>query len=226
MKKILSILVIGLCMLMPSWAWSSNYPKQIELHYVGSWGVPAEMMFKQDGNRYQIQTNINVPFYQIQFLASGSMINNQLLTENYQQMNAGKLLYSAHITPQFIHYGQEGESKKEHAISGRVLDLFSLAFELAMNNIQLPEQVQITNGNVIYPVTDMKDLGTSLYRLMGRDTVIHTYQLQRGESSVIYGFAPEYHNIPVKITYTDNRGRTHRLRAKSVRFNGHVVNAK
>ena len=67
----------------PAAAAETAFPKNAELHYIGPYGVPAVMTFNQNGGRYNVNADINVPLYKMRFSSNGSISGNRLQPARY-----------------------------------------------------------------------------------------------------------------------------------------------
>lgn len=213
------------CGLLPLVVQAADLPANAELQYVGPYGVPATMTFARSGNSYRVLARINAPLYQMRFESVGSVSGNTLRPASYTDTRKGKLYAQAKFGSGQISYGRAGEQVQTAAAKGPTFDLFTLAWQLAANNGQLPAGLQITNGKKLYPVSGMRKVGSGQYRIGGGETRIERYRVQRGDDTIEYAFAPDLHNIPAQISYTDD-GKTYTLKLKSVRINGQVLQPK
>ena len=178
------------------------FPKNAELHYIGPYGVPAVMTFNQNGGRYNVNADINVPLYKMRFSSNGSAY-------------AGATFDYGSKT---ITYGKTGQTESQ-PISGPTFDLFALAWQLALNNGQLPANLHITNGKRVYPVRGMTRLPPARYNINGASIAVNRFRVQRGDDTIEYSFAPDFANIPALIKYTDD-GKTYELKLRSGKIDG------
>lgn len=204
---------------------ANDFPAKAELQYVGPYGVPATMTYTRSGQNYTVLARINAPLYQMRFQSSGSISGNTLKPATYSDTRKGKAYAQARFVGNRVSYGKVGEAVQTDTVSGPTFDLFTLAWQLAMNQGQLPQGLHITNGKKLYPVSGMRKVGSGQYRVSGGDTRIERYRVQRGDDSIEYAFAPEFNNIPAQITYVDD-GKTYTLRLKSIKLNGKSVQPK
>ena len=202
-------------------AQAAKLPQSAELQYSGSYGIPATMTFTRSGNNYKIVSNIKVPMYSIRFESGGTIKGNTLVPSYYRDVRGGKTYAEAKLSGGRITYGKAGEEKTE-SISGTTQDLFTLAWQLAVNDGKLPAGLQITNGKKLYKVNGLARNGSASYSIAGGTTTINKYRLQRGDSTVNYAFAPALSNVPTQISYTDD-GKTYDLQLKSIKINGKEV---
>ena len=179
----------------PAAAAETAFPKNAELHYIGPYGVPAVMTFNQNGGRYNVNADINVPLYKMRFSSSGSISGNRLQPARYS------------------------DTRKGRAYAGATFDLFTLAWQLALNNGQLPANLHITNGKRVYPVRGMTRLPSARYNINGASIAVNRFRVQRGDDTIEYSFAPDFANIPALIKYTDD-GKTYELKLRSGKIDG------
>ena len=189
------------------------FPKNAELHYIGPYGVPAVMTFNQNGGRYNVSADINVPLYKMRFSSSGSISGNRLQPARYSDTRKGLDYGSKTIT-----YGKAGHTESQ-PLAGPTFDLFTLAWQLALNNGQLPANLHITNGKRVYPVRGMTRLPSARYNINGASIAVNRFRVQRGDDTIEYSFAPDFANIPALIKYTDD-GKTYELKLRSGKIDG------
>lgn len=199
-------------------------PQSAELHYTGNYGIPAVMTFTRNGSRYKVVSNIKVPLYSIRFESGGTVSGSRLIPSYYQDVRGGKPYAGAKFGGGKISYGKAGQ-QQTRAASGTTMDLFTLAWQLAVSDGRLPPGLNVTNGKKIYPVSGLTRTGSGSYKIAGSSTPVNKYRLRRGDSTVNYAFAPELGNIPVQISYTDE-GKTYDLKLTKAKINGRAVHKK
>lgn len=207
---------------VPAAAEDAAFPASAELQYVGPYGVPATMVFKRNGNQYSVDARISAPLYQMHFASSGTVNGNVLQPAVYTDTRKNKRYAEARFGGGQVRYGKAGEPVQVAAVKGPTMDLFTLGWQLAMNGGTLPKGLSITNGKKLYPVGGMSKAGSGSYRIGGGTTPINRYRVARGDDTVEYAFAPEFHNIPAQITYRDD-GKSYTLKLKSIKINGKAV---
>lgn len=217
MRKFAVLCMASTCMA----AAAAELPQSAELQYSGSYGIPAMMSFTRNGNHYKIVSVIKVPLYNFRFESGGTLDGNVLNMSYYKDIRKGKLYASADVDNGRISYGKAGNMKTEN-VAGRILDLFSLAWQLAATDGQLPAGLQITNGKRIYKVGGLHKTGSAKYRFNGGSTDIDKYRIKRGDDTVNYSFAPSLGNIPAEIVYSDD-GKSYDLKLVGLKINGQVV---
>ena len=204
----------------PAAAAETAFPKNAELHYIGPYGVPAVMTFNQNGGRYNVNADINVPLYKMRFSSNGSISGNRLQPARYSDTRKGRAYAGATFDygSKTITYGKTGQTESQ-PISGPTFDLFTLAWQLALNNGQLPANLHITNGKRVYPVRGMTRLPPARYNINGASIAVNRFRVQRGDDTIEYSFAPDFANIPALIKYTDD-GKTYALKLRSGKIDG------
>lgn len=191
-----------------------------ELHYVGPYGVPAVMTFERSGGQYRVVAAINAPLYKMRFTSQGRVSGNRLTPATYSDTRRGRPYASAtfNYAARTITVGKTGQTQTE-ALAGPTMDLFTLSWQLALNGGRLPDKLHITNGKRVYPVGGMTRLASEHHNLNGGSVQVNRFRVQRGDDTVEYAFAPEFHNIPTRIRYTDD-GKVYELKLRSGTING------
>lgn len=198
---------------------AAEIPQSATLQYRGSYGIPASMTFKRNGDDYTISANINVPLYKMSFQSGGKIVGNQLKPNYYRDVRNGKIYASAQFINQRATYGRVGDMKTEN-VSGSVMDLFTLSWQLAFNEGKLPSDVKITNGKKLYNIGGIRGAGSKLMNINGKNVYVNQFSVARGDDVVAYAFAPTFHNIPALIKYNDG-DKSYDLVLKSVTINHH-----
>ncbi|XXQ68881.1 DUF3108 domain-containing protein [Neisseriaceae bacterium B1] len=202
-------------------AQAGDIPQSATLQYSGSYGIPATMTFKRSGDNYTVAASINVPLYKIRFESGGKIVGNQLQPTYYKDIRNGKTYASAQISGNKATYGRAGSLKTE-AVSGRVMDLFTLSWQLAFNDGKLPNGIKITNGKKLYNVGGMSAAGSKSMTINGGKTTVNQFNVRRGDDTVQYAFAPAVGGVPAIINYNDG-DKSYNLTLKSVMINGKKV---
>ena len=202
------------------------FPQKAELHYVGPYGVPAVMTFEQNNGQYRVVADINAPMYKMRFTSQGRISGNRLSPASYSDIRRGRPYAGATFNygAKTVTYGKTGATETK-PLSGATLDLFTLAWQLALNNGQLPANLQITNGKRLYPVQGMTRLSPARYNINGGSIPVNRFRVQRGDDTIEYSFAPDFANIPARIKYTDD-GTTYELKLRTANLDGVTIQPK
>lgn len=220
MKKTFTLAAALAAFCFPA-AQAAEIPQSAVLQYSGSYGIPATMSFKRNGDNYTVTANINVPLYKIRFESGGKIVGNQLKPSYYNDIRNGKTYASAKFSGNTATYGRAGSTQTE-TVSGSVMDLFTLSWQLAFNDGKLPANLKITNGKKLYNVGGMSNAGSKSFKINGGSTSINQFNVRRGDDSVQYAFAPALNNVPAVIKYNDG-DKNYNLTLKSVTINGQVL---
>ncbi len=204
-------------------AYAADMPQSATLKYSGSLGIPATMTFKRNGDNYTVVANINVPMYKISFQSGGKVVDSTLQPTYFRDVRNGKLYSSAKFVDGRAIYGKAGSQLKNQAVSGSVMDLFTLSWHLAFNDGRLPSRLSITNGNTLIKVSGLNHIGSTMAKVGGGMTRVNQFNVKHGGSGeVYYAFVPELNNVPAVIKYYDGEKDYH-LTLKSVVIDGKVV---
>lgn len=200
---------------------AADLPQQAQLQFVDSYGLPVNMDFVQKDGQYQINTQINLIFYQMQFISSGTVKDSVLNPLSYTDSRFGKPYAQARFSEHGVDYGKVSEAVKHMSVNGPVYDMFALGWQLGFNQGKLPANTYLTNGKKVYQLDAVNGRGSDQLMLNGRQIEIRQYSISRGDDVVEYAFAPQLENIPVRISYVDN-GKVYTLQLKGGRINGKV----
>lgn len=205
--------------------YAAHFPKQAELHYIGPYNAPVTMTFARNGEHYHVVANIDIPLYSMRFSSTGTVSGNTLKPATYDDNRMGSRYAHADFSGNLVRYGKTSEPAKTATVDGPVFDLFTLAWQLAMNNAQLPANVRITNGKKIYAVSEMQYVNNEKMTLGNRTLTVNHYRVKRGDDTIDYAFAPSLANIPAQINYLDD-GKNYTFRLVSVTLDGKTIQAK
>ena len=222
MKKIATLTALLTAALAAPGLMAAELPKSATLQYSGNYKIPATMNFTRSGNSYKIVSTIKVPLYRIRFESGGSISGDTLQPKYYKETRDGKLYTEVTFNGDSVTYGKAGD-KKSKTVSGTTMDLFTLAWQLAANDAQLPPNLSVTNGKKIYTVNNMTNAGTSSYKFGGGSTPVTKYVVHRGDDTINYSFATELNNIPAQIVYKEDDGKSYNLRLTRLTVDGKTV---
>lgn len=222
MKKIATLTALLTAALAAPELMAAELPKSATLQYSGNYKIPATMNFTRSGNSYKIVSTIKVPLYRIRFESGGTISGDTLQPKYYKETRDGKLYTEVTFNGDNVTYGKAGD-KKSKTVSGTTMDLFTLAWQLAANDAQLPPNLSVTNGKKIYTVNNMTNAGTSSYKFGGGSTPVTKYVVHRGDDTINYSFATELNNIPAQIVYKEDDGKSYNLRLTRLTVDGKTV---
>ena len=220
MQKYLMVLALGLS---TQWALANTvaFPNKAALTYSGNGGVSANMNFNRTTTQYNIQTTFKIPLYSMQFASNGTMNGTNMMPQRYSDTRRGKLYAQAvfNYGNQTITYGKAGQSQSTK-MRGIPMDLFSLAWQLALNNGKLTGVSQFTNGKKVYNEnTNIRPNGNQTVKFKGQNLTLKMYKATRAGDTMEYGLAPSMGNIPALIRYTDD-GKTYQLNLTAATLDG------
>ena len=88
---------------------STAYAENFNIKYSSNYLMPAYVSFKHDSGKYEIQSKINVPLYNIVFTANGTEKNGIFNMLSYRDTRNGKTYALAEIDSKNIQYGKVKE---------------------------------------------------------------------------------------------------------------------
>lgn len=221
LNKTLAAIAISGAFFATSHTLAAEIPQSATLKYSGSYNIPATMEFKRNGDNYTVSANINVPLYKIRFESGGKIVGNQLKPTYYTDTRNGKVYASARFNNGKALYGRPDDMKTEN-VSGQVMDLFTLSWQLAFNDGKLPANLKVTNGKKLYAIGGARASGSQTMKIGGQSIQTNKINVRRGDDDVVYAFAPTLNNVPALINYNDGSKKYH-LTLQSVSINGKPI---
>ena len=191
------------------------------LSYSSNRGVSADMTFNRNSSTYNIHTIFKIPLYSMQFVSNGSMRGNQMIPQSYSDTRRGKIYAKATFNHnnKTITYGKAGQSDTTE-MRGIPMDLFSLAWQLSLNDGKLSGVSQFTNGKKVYnETTNIRANGSQTVTFKNQPLKVNMYRATRAGDVMEYGLAPSMGNVPAVIRYTDN-GTTYQLNLSAATIDG------
>lgn len=218
-----STLFAGLILLLlPMVASAAILPQRAKLQYVDNHGIPVSMDFNQQNNQYRIDVNLNLILYHLNFVSTGTINKNTLTPLSYVDTRQGKPYVHANFSKHVVEFGRNGTVTKQIDVDGPVYDMFSLGWQLGINNGQLAKNIYLTNGKKLYTLNSINYIGKEQVSVNNELITIIQYHLNRGNDVMEYAFAPSLGGIPVRISYMDN-GKLYSLHFKSGQIDGKVI---
>ncbi|MBR2250822.1 MAG: hypothetical protein IJ881_00035, partial [Neisseriaceae bacterium] len=172
----------------------------------------------------------HIPFNKREFEVSGTIDGNNLIPHTYIDKRKGKVYASAVFDREngVVRFGQgEEPTQSTDAIDFAqtpAYDLFSWAWQVAINGGNMPDTVWVTNGKKIYEYdtknanAGMKesvfDTGEGKLRLLSLP-----FEREGSSTEYEFSFAPDFANVPAIITMTAD-GKKHTVHLIRVELDG------
>lgn len=213
----------------------NNFPKSIQILYTSSFGIKVTMNFKLTGNNYYINTNLNIPLYQIKYISNGSITDNGTLKFiNFQDIRNNKNYSMAKIYNQTnqIHYGKINSPIIEN-IQYHIYDPFSFAWQFTFNQNVFTNNIKITNGKRLY---DMQTLSAGEIKNFTIDhNIIYNKQnnplrlinvqlknIKNSNNNFNFSLAKDFYLIPI-ITSFNIKNKTYNLNINKIIIDDKIV---
>jgi len=197
-------------------------PGQIKIRYQLSWnGLPAngEMHWKRDGRHYQVELKLATVIGPVlRYQSEGRIGKSGLAPEQYRAWRSGQAKEAAEFDwpANTLKYG-DGEPK-ETALEPGAQDFLSMDWQLALTGGKhLATPLQVTNGKKVYHYAIAKSGEGQEAGL----TVNKFHASQNGDATE-FSLAPEFHNVPVKISYKDEQKNVE-MTATQIEVDGKTV---
>lgn len=197
----------------PQDALNPQFPNSAKLKYEGPMSITGNMNYQRDGQNYTIYAAFHIPFNKREFEVSGTIDGNNLIPHTYIDKRKGKVYASAVFDREngVVRFGQgEEPTQSTDAIDFAqtpAYDLFSWAWQVAINGGNMPDTVWVTNGKKIYEYdtqnanAGMKesvfDTGEGKLRLLSLP-----FEREGSSTEYEFSFAPDFANVPALITMT------------------------
>ncbi|OHX19312.1 DUF3108 domain-containing protein [Chromobacterium sphagni] len=194
--------------------------------YLNSGNVGTGVLNWQQGNgRYRLET-VATPKFALRLFTKGysyrveGQIGNSGLRpdsmqsfEGEQAKEEARFDYAAGL----LHYGLRGE--QQLPLQPGAQDIYSLAFQLGLKGGQLGDKpLQITTAKKVYDYP-MASTGTFDYDTNAGKMRVVVFQAKGGGDITEFWLAPDFANLPVRITRIDDKKRIE-LRAIRIEING------
>lgn len=196
----------------------NGLPTNIRLTFKGPYGVPASMNFSYTDKTYTFLAKVEIPFNTIQFTAEGLVQNSLLKPLKYRDIRKNNIYAYAdyNYDKREITYGK-GKSKHTATIEEPSQDIFTLAWQMAINQGNIDGTIQTTNGKKIYKREPFQKQGTlSLYVNKKKYTAQH-FITGSGDDRVEVGLISDLYFIPALIAFYD-KGKRYELKLTEVHF--------
>lgn len=197
----------------PQEALAPQFPNSAKLKYEGPMSITGNMNYQRDGQNYTIYAAFHIPFNKREFEVSGTIDGNNLIPHTYIDKRKGKVYASAVFDREngVVRFGQgEEPTQSTDAIDFAqtpAYDLFSWAWQVAINGGNMPDTVWVTNGKKIYEYdtqnanAGMKesvfDTGEGKLRLLSLP-----FEREGSSTEYEFSFASDFANVPALITMT------------------------
>lgn len=214
----------------PQDALNPQFPNSAKLKYEGPMSITGNMNYQRDGQNYTIYAAFHIPFNKREFEVSGTIDGNNLIPHTYIDKRKGKVYASAVFDREngVVRFGQgEEPTQSTDAIDFAqtpAYDLFSWAWQVAINGGNMPDTVWVTNGKKIYEYdtknanAGMKesvfDTGEGKLRLLSLP-----FEREGSSTEYEFSFAPDFANVPAIIIMTAD-GKKHTVHLIRVELDG------
>ncbi|GAA5101327.1 hypothetical protein [Wohlfahrtiimonas larvae] len=205
-KLLLATFLTPLFVISPSYA--TDLPNEVVLNYTGPYGIPATMTFTHNKENYTIDTTVLIPFNKMRFIIKGQIKGNQLLPTEYTVFRSDKAYSSAIIdyNKNIITYGKLPERKQE-SLAQNTQDLFSVAWQMSINQGLPNKNTQTTDGKKIYQLPELTQTQSIEHRINGKKENSIYFKGGEDDRRLEIGLATEQHFIPSVIVYYDKGTR-------------------
>lgn len=180
-----------------------RFPNELKITYV--YGIiPAQMTWKVVNGHYDLRLEAGFLGASRLFFSSGKVNKNGVTPERFLEYRNGKP--DPHYQVDFdwnaltAEVGEPGKRKTEVLTAGDQ-DIFSTAFHIGLIGGSKPEQTfSIFSGRRKYPDAHLTLAGEAQLRLGQKEVNALLLRGEWDDRKVDFWLAPEWHNIPVRMT--------------------------
>ncbi len=204
----------------------ARFPNELKITYV--YGiVPATMNWKVQGGRYDLRLDVNFMGAARVFVSRGRVDRRGVMPELFQEFRNNRP--EPHYQVDFnwnnmtAEFGELANRKTEPIARGDQ-DLFSVAFHIGLVGGANPEQTfSLFSGRRKYENARMSVAGQAKLRLGQKEVDAVLVRGQWDERKVDFWLAPEWNNIPVRMTMALGRDLSLDIWANEVTIEGRKV---
>lgn len=204
----------------------ARFPNELKITYV--YGIiPGHMTWKMVNGHYDLQLEGSFLFSSRIFHSSGKVNKNGVTPDRFVEYRNGKPdpYYQVDFDWKMLtaEVGEPGKRKTE-AISAGDQDIFSTAFHVGLIGGTKPEQTfSIFSGRRKYPDAHLMLVGEAKLRLGEKEVDALLLRGEWGDRKVDFWLAPEWNNIPVRMTIVLGKELSIDLWANEVSIEGKKV---
>lgn len=187
-----------------------------------NYGVPGTMLWERNGDKYNLTLTINIPFNTMQYRSTGTIDDKQGLRPlQFQESRNNRIRRTARFDwdNQLLYYGDNAEQQTE--LKDGAQDLLSLSWQLALKHTDIfkANTTQLTNGRKVYEYPIRPGDGRIFDGDNGALRAL-TVQTREEKESVDVWLAPDFTNIPIRITFKKQGERSLDLQITGIELNG------
>lgn len=180
-----------------------RFPRDIQITYIYGF-IPAHLNWKVTGNRYDLQLDGSFLGISRKFVSGGKIDKRGVTPDNFIEYRNGKPEPFYQVDFDWKNYsaevGEPGKRKTERIVDGDQ-DIFSSAFHIGLIGGSKPEYTfSIFSGRRKYEDVRMRVAGEAKLRLGGKEVDALLLRGAWDDRQVDFWLAPEWNNIPVRMT--------------------------
>jgi hypothetical protein len=205
----------------------TTFPNSVDITYAIKTILTAEHHWRLHGAHYQIATKATVFGLGLEMRSDGNIDQAGLHPNRYQEFRNSES--TPHYQVDFdwpsstAHFG-DNAFEKDAPLQAGAEDMFSAAYQFALQGDRLKNfNIQVFTGRKDYQVPfELK--GETKLRLSGQQVPVLLLAGKRETKNFEFYLAPGWHNLPVRIHFTDSdKGDDYDLIARRIAINGRVV---
>lgn len=202
-----------------------RFPRDLSITYV--WGIlQAHMNWKVVNGRYDLSMKTGLPGLARTYTSSGRVGRQGVVPERFVEYHNNKPepYYQVDFDWQkkVAQLGKPGE-RKEEAISAGDQDIFSAAFHVGLVGNRQEQSFAMFTGRKKYEAARLVLAGEARLRFGDKDVDVLLMRGQWRDRRVDFWLAPEWHNIPVRMTIALGKDMSFDIWANEITMDGRTV---
>ncbi|MGL4602580.1 MAG: DUF3108 domain-containing protein [Iodobacter sp.] len=201
-----------------------TYPHQVEITY--AYGVfPIRMSWKAENGRYALKLRGALFSKSRTFISEGEVGKTGVIPHRFADYRDEKLVNEAVFDwdARQVAIKDGGNSKVEELNKGDQ-DIFSAAFQLALQGAKMKDfTFTVASGRKIYKDVPFEIRGEARLRLGDREVDAILLRGQFEDRTFDFWLAPQWHNMPVRMTLSLGSEGSFDIWANDIKINGEMV---
>ncbi|AZN37214.1 DUF3108 domain-containing protein [Iodobacter ciconiae] len=201
-----------------------TYPAQVEITY--AYGIfPIRMSWNAENGRYLLKLRGALFSKSRMFVSDGKVGPNGVIPQRFADYRDGKLINEAIFNwddKQVIL--KDGGSSKAEALKAGDQDVFSAAFQLALQGSRMKDfTFTVASGRKIYKDVPFEISGQASLRLGDKQVEAILLRGRFEDRTFDFWLAPQWHNMPVRMTLSLGSEGSFDIWANDIKINGEMV---
>jgi hypothetical protein len=201
-----------------------SYPAQVEITY--AYGIfPIRMSWKAEAGHYALRLRGALFSKSREFISNGEVGPEGVIPQRFVDYRDGKMINEALFDWKAKQVTlNDGGSSKLEALKTGDQDIFSAAFQLALQGAKMKDfTFTIASGRKIYKDVPFEISGQASLHLGDRQIEAILLRGRFEDRTFDFWLAPQWHNMPVRMTLSLGSEGSFDIWANDIKINGEMV---